>query len=1238
MNRLKKYIFNRYAVLMAAILSIYLGSWLYGSSFIQVNENKLKTNVEEKLQQLRSNRLHVLKEAKEIVISTQSGSNLFANCEYLIDNLDGNTTLLIYENSSLCFWTDNSVAINKESLIIPGEEFLIKTKGGWYVGSTEMVDSSFVILALSRLKQEFHNKNRYLVSAYNSELGIPDQVEIVDQIENAKIKINGFDEQFLFGLNFNDDSVFSFYSLTVISLLIVLGMILLVWFIKQECIQLEKYIGPFYSTLLLVFSVVALRYWSLSMEFPMVFYQYELFKPSLFAASFFLPSLGDFLINSILILYLFYFLDSRSKLFVYKIKESGFLKYFISVFLLLLTFAYAWYIGQLLKILIEDSNIEFNINNIFNLSIYSFVGFFIIGFLFFSFYLLAEFTLRVSRLLEIENKKFIVFLFVSGFLFFMVQYKNNQSDLLLALWPLSILTVLYYLFYQRDGRLSFNFTVLILLIFSLFSAHSLSTFTSAKELSNRMVLAEKKLATDEDPLIEINYSELESGLLKSTLLNNAFDSSADFSKTNFEENLQNKFFRGDWDNFDMQFYLFSKDSLPIGLEGFAPVREFTELDNIILQHGVSTKFNPNLYFIYNSYNKLSYVIKLPVALRNEKPKGFLFCELRSKKIPEDIGFPELLMDKNSNKIEFIHQYSYARYVDQLQVNRFGSFRYSLSSQSYQNFSGKYVMRYDAGYDHLIYRVDDRTILILSRPTEKFINKATTFSYLFTLFCIILIVGFLGKQISKGYASIHLSLQGKVQFLLVGVLLISLVLFGLGTRYFIADQYREKNYNIISEKIQSVRIEVIHKLGREQELNEELKNYIGYILSKLSNVFLSDLNLYDFQGKLIATSRPKIFQSGLLSSQMNPTAFVKMKNENKSEFIQQEQIGEMHYLSAYVPLLNDRNQVLGYLNLPYFAKQSALETELSSFLVAILNIFVLLFALSILAALFVSNWITKPLRYVQQSLASIQLGKTNKPIEYRGKDEIGSLVEEYNKKVAELEKYALELARSERESAWREMAKQVAHEIKNPLTPMRLSIQHMQRSLHPGDEGWEEKLNRFTTIIVEQIDALAHIANEFSNFAKMPKAKEEIIDLMQILENSVELFKETPQMQISLHPHDHRQLFVFADKDQLLRVFNNLIKNAIQAIPDDRSGRVEVMIKKSADDFLVEIKDNGSGISPERIDKIFMPNFTTKSTGMGLGLAMVKNIVENAGGKVWFETTQNVGTRFYVSLPIFKRPE
>ena len=250
------------------------------------------------------------------------------------------------------------------------------------------------------------------------------------------------------------------------------------------------------------------------------------------------------------------------------------------------------------------------------------------------------------------------------------------------------------------------------------------------------------------------------------------------------------------------------------------------------------------------------------------------------------------------------------------------------------------------------------------------------------------------------------------------------------------------------------------------------------------------------------------------------------------------------------------------------------------------------------------------------------------------DEIGSLVSEYNRMILELSKSAELLAKSERESAWREMAKQVAHEIKNPLTPMKLSVQHLKRIWKDDAPDGDQKMERLTQTIIEQIDTLSSIATEFSNFAKMPKANLERVDVQQTLLNIIDLFNDSNDIEILFHNQTIENRIVLADKEQLLRVFNNIMKNAIQSIPKERKGIIEIDLKLENDSYTISIKDNGGGIASDVLDKIFVPNFTTKTGGMGLGLAMVKSIVEEFNGKIWFETKSDEGTIFYVSLPCY----
>jgi nitrogen fixation/metabolism regulation signal transduction histidine kinase len=385
--------------------------------------------------------------------------------------------------------------------------------------------------------------------------------------------------------------------------------------------------------------------------------------------------------------------------------------------------------------------------------------------------------------------------------------------------------------------------------------------------------------------------------------------------------------------------------------------------------------------------------------------------------------------------------------------------------------------------------------------------------------------------------------------------------------------------------------------------------------------------------MIASSRPEIFEKGLSGNYMNPEAYFQLAKNNKPESTIEETIGMFQYSSVYSPFINDNDKLLAYLNLPYFTRQSALKQEISSLLLTIINFYVLLIMLSVSFAVFVSEQITKPLRYIRERFATIKLGAGVEKIQYKNHDEIGELVEEYNRMVDELERSLELLAKSERESAWREMAKQIAHEIKNPLTPMKLSIQQLQRAWDDKSENLDAYFSRVTKTLVEQIDNLSKIATEFSDFAKIPKPSFEKINLESLLPGIIDLFAQSGSKFI-LHYNKKQQFPVMVDKEQISRVFINLATNAVQAIPEGRQGIIEILLTHTDKDILVTFHDNGSGIPEEMSDKLFQPSFTTKSGGMGLGLAISKNIVENSGGQITCNSIPGEGTTFVFTLPVY----
>ena len=365
--------------------------------------------------------------------------------------------------------------------------------------------------------------------------------------------------------------------------------------------------------------------------------------------------------------------------------------------------------------------------------------------------------------------------------------------------------------------------------------------------------------------------------------------------------------------------------------------------------------------------------------------------------------------------------------------------------------------------------------------------------------------------------------------------------------------------------------------------------------------------------------------------MNASAFWKLMKEKRSILIQWEEIGTLRYNSAYIPFFNAQNRLMGFVNLPYFSKQDELTKEISAVLVTFTNIYILIILISVFINLLISKYITSPLTLLANTMSRLRLGRINEKITWKQADEIGQLVHEYNRMVDELSQSAAMLARSEREGAWREMAKQVAHEIKNPLTPMKLNVQYLQKAWNEKAKDWDQRLERFSKTLIEQIDTLSSIASGFSDFAQMPSENREQLNIVTLLPFVISLYRDSSPIDFVFQSAASNP-FVFGDKKQLIRVFTNLINNAIQSIEKPEKGIVRIHVENEKEQLILQISDNGSGIPQSQQDYIFQPNFTTKSSGMGLGLAIVKGIVNNMGGEITFSTEENKGTTFTIKFP------
>lgn len=399
--------------------------------------------------------------------------------------------------------------------------------------------------------------------------------------------------------------------------------------------------------------------------------------------------------------------------------------------------------------------------------------------------------------------------------------------------------------------------------------------------------------------------------------------------------------------------------------------------------------------------------------------------------------------------------------------------------------------------------------------------------------------------------------------------------------------------------------------------------------EIASIHKLQINLYDLDGGLIKSSRAT-FQTDSLTKCLNAEVLNTLSNTLEHRYVSKtEENGEI-FLSSYSYITDKKFKPLAILNLPYLENDDFLNKELNEFLERLGYAYFLMLIIAISLSYFLSKYITRSLKTISDKMNETRLGKHNKKIEIESSsEEIATLVKSYNSMIDQLEESAVKLATSEREQAWREMAKQVAHEIKNPLTPMRLSVQSFQRKFNPNDENIYQKVDEYSKTLIQQIDTMSSIASAFSNFAKMPAQQNEMLNVVEITRLALDIFSED---YIVFQCHKP-EIMVKFDRTQLIRVITNLVKNGIQAIPDDQEEKhIVVKILEENNQVIVEISDNGVGVSEENKQKIFEPKFTTKSSGMGLGLAMVKNIVETYDGNITFTSQKNIGTTFKVIFP------
>jgi len=1209
------------------VLLCIIGAFLV-SRFGQADKNIQKTtaHVQKILLKMETNMDDFM---KQVEISMRDSTS-FTSIKSILEQFDFNSeiySLFIYRNDSLFFWSDNKVPVsdflNEDGFKAP----FSKISNGLYdVRSASF--SEYHFLGLIRIKSDYPYQNVHLQNQFAPCFDL-DQAVILSQ-QKSKCNIYNSENDFLFSLKLQDSKQQSGPDLFLITLLYFLAYILIVVLVYVVYQNLNFTSNRKYLLLLaFITNILIFRFLTFYFHIPRILYESPLFSPAYFAVSEIIPSLGDLLANLILFFAIAFAIHKAIQFRNFEKKLTGMMRILSAAFILLINYFLFRYLINFFIELVVNSSVSYNLIHANLINIYSALGFLCMSIAIFIFFFLTfKTTFYLSNLFP-RNASYLFFI-VPGFaLIFFIDMMIGQRIFALSIFFIYIVSF-RLIGSSRSVDIRFTSTLFFIILFSLLITVVLYFTNRAKERENRKIIAQE-LAEQRDPMAEFNYRRAAEAIQHDSLVqrlpqNYLFTGDEDIEY--LAEYLRNNYLTAYYGKYDILVTICDSAKLLNLQPDDYMVGCFDYFNDLKNQYGQATK-SEGLYFIDYDLADDNYLGIIDVPDDSIPLK--IFIEIFPKNVPKGLGYPELLIDKREKNSVNWALYSYARYENNELVYRYGKYNYSIYLDNYhEDIIGSAFFNRN-GFNHLLIPVRKGSAIILSYENPDFLEMAAPFSYILIFNGLLAFLLFLFLKSPIHFRIKGMGLKSRIQLSITVLILFSFLFVGAASLFYIIKLNNNKNYTILSEKSHSALVELEHKLASEEELNPEMESYLSDLLYKFSLVFFTDLNLYDLNGTLLATSRPEIFNKGLISAKMNPLAFAELNNFKKSLLIHKEKIGDYKYLSAYIPFRNIDNKVIAYLNLPYFARQDELTNEISAFLVAYINIYVILIALAIFTILVISNYITKPIQMLKEKISSLKLGKTDEKIEWSKNDEIGGLVQEYNRKVDELARSAEMLAKSERESAWREMARQIAHEIKNPLTPMKLSVQYLQKAWDENAPDWDQRLKRFTRTIVEQIDSLSIIASEFSDFAKMPRSKFRVIDLGEVIASSISLYNDSTEISFEFN---QKSAFVWADKEQLLRVFNNLIKNSIQAISDPQQGVIKINLKTIAGKHVVIFHDNGKGIQEDFQEKVFYPNFTTKSGGMGLGLAMVKSIIENAKGLIKFESHAGEGTTFTIMLPAY----
>ncbi|HEY0654780.1 MAG TPA: HAMP domain-containing sensor histidine kinase [Chryseosolibacter sp.] len=1133
----------------------------------------------------------------------------------------------IYRSDSLYFWSDNHFVPPATMVTDTFSVRFIKSGSESFLLKKIVTDGGFSIVSFLNLQRDYSIHNDYLNLEWNKSILPSASLALLDVNSSIgeRVCVGG---ECLFRVSIVGELP-SRKGLAIAAIVFISVSIVILVYLAFVSLQSVSARAPEAGIVLLAAFLLLVRSLMVYFDFPFALVYGTLFDPVIFRSSAINASLGDLFLNvaALLAVCIYIFRNYYRFAFVGSLKRPAFAWAF-SVFGSLCVLFATLFPFIVIQTIYNNSSIVLDISESLSFDELRIVALLTVLMSGICFFLFSHAFLRMLGSDQNRTRVIIGFV-IAAIVFAVINESSGQAyRYTLGVAVVYFVTVFFLRLYRSLKRLSYStFSYLFIATFciSIVGASGVHLFSSKEKIESQFRFASNFLI-DRDIFGEYLLHEAS---LK--IANDAFTQArivTPFLGTEaIGQKIRQVFLPSYFNKYDVEIFIFNSTGETVG-NSLAP--SFAEMVQRYDADPFRTAYQ-GIYFVNNPQSDITqkYLIVVPIY-RASTISGYVVVELSLKKIIPENVYPELLVDYTFQQFYRTQDISYAVWANDNYVFTSGDFNYQkLFKRSMMGNTRLHTVGMEAfGYDHIAQEDQNGRVALVSTKVSPLTYRVANFSFLFVLGLFVILVLIFFQGLFNYFRGRRLFFSARIQLYLnlaffIPLIIVSITVVSLTTRSSkqqLDREYRDKS-RVFGEEINSY---------LDDYLFRNIENTISFNnrLSELANLSNLDANIYSPDGALLATSQPLIFETHLLSPYINASAFQKIKSGENS-FIESERVGKLEYFIAYTALKSTQTaELIGILGIPFFQSAYFLEQAQIVILTNILNIFAFIFIALLILSYFVSEWLTFPLKFITQSLKRTSLNRLNKPLTWNTTDEIGLMVKEYNAMLYKLSESKNQLEQTQREKAWREIAQQVAHEIKNPLTPMKLTLQQLQRQIENNNSN-PDKTQKAVAMLLSQVDTLNDIASSFSGFAKMPEPSIKKLELVSCVRSAVDLHAASGEIAFRSIA---KEIFVMGDEQMLNRTFSNIILNGLQSGIPGQAIKINVSISVHLQTVRIEFRDNGKGIDPSIAELVFLPHFSTKKTGSGIGLAISKQGIEQMHGRIWFETKVGEGTSFFIELP------